>query len=78
MRNNYPYQGLKETDAAYSVALHALREYRAWRDNSFIGQQLGSARSAYVAILRRRARISLEAYRIMRMSALVTHFREAA
>ena len=82
MRTHFKqYQGFKEVEMAYEVAVHALREYREWRDNNYIGQHLGHARDAYLAILRRRVLSALEAYKLVSASArrpAHSEFREAA
>ena len=82
MRTNFKqYQGFKEVEMAYNVAVHALREYREWRDNNYIGLHLGHARDVYVAILRRRVSSALEAYKLVRSTArrpVLCDFREAA
>jgi hypothetical protein len=70
MSNNLKqYQEVKEIGLAYNVAIHALQEYRLWRDNTFIGQQLGPARNAYLTILRNRVRDAIEAYKLVRATA---------
>ncbi len=70
MRTNLKqYQEFKEVGLAYNVAIHALQEYRLWRDNTFIGQQLGSARGAYLTILRNRVRDAIDAYKLVRATA---------
>lgn len=82
MRKNFKqYQGFKEVELAYNVAVHALREYREWRDNNYIGQQLGTSRDVYVALLRRRVLSALEAYKLVRTTArqpVFCELREAA
>ena len=83
MRSNHRQtRQFKEVSMAHDIAVHALREYREWRDNAYIGRNLGSARESYVAILRRRVRASLEAYRLVRSAtraaAHYTEFRKAA
>jgi hypothetical protein len=74
----HSYQWVKEVQLARDAALHTLREHRSWRDNNFIGQNLGGARSAYVNILRGRVRIALRAYGLMRISMRSAPFRKAA
>jgi hypothetical protein len=74
----YTYQRVNDIEAEHAVAIHALREFRSWRDNGFIGQNLGCARSAYVSILHRRARMALKAHRLMRAFAHNAPFHKAA
>lgn len=66
----------KDVIMAYNIAIHALQEYRQWRDNAYIGQNLGNVRDAYVVTLRRRMRDAIEAYRMLR--TLMSEEREAA
>jgi len=50
----------------YAHALHALRQYRLWRDNIYVGKELGAARAAYVQMLRQRAREAIELHKAAR------------
>lgn len=50
----------------YAHALHALRQYRLWRDNIYVGKELGAARPAYVQMLRQRAREAIELHKAAR------------
>jgi len=48
------------------MALHALDEYRLWRDNHFVGHYLGEARSAYLSLLKNRAHQAIEDFRAVK------------
>ena len=63
------YKDIQDIRLAHSLAAHALREYRQWRDNSYIGQHLGSARTDYLALLRRRVQDAIDAYQSVRNMA---------
>lgn len=71
-------QQFRDVGLAYQTALHALREYRMWRDNAYIGQHMGEARTSYVAILRRRVKDAVGAYRLVRNVAQAQPQRRAA
>ena len=58
----------QEIHLAHSVAVHALREYRQWRDNDYIGHYLGAVRTDYLGILRGRVKDAIDAYRLIRDS----------
>ncbi|GEM_PF-1996610 len=60
------FQSVKESGLAYNIAVHAVQEYRLWRDNTYIGQQLGTARGAYLTILRNRVRDAIDSYKLVR------------
>ncbi len=72
------YNEFQEVELAHNVAVSAVHEYRQWRNNAFIGTQLGLARGAYVAILRQRARDALAAYKLVRTTAAAHINRHAA
>lgn len=74
----YVNQQNSNLSPTYTTAIHALREYRTWRNNTYVGHHLGSARDAYLEILRRRLCLALKAYRAARLSAPESRFCKAA
>ena len=76
------YQDFREVKLAYDIAVHALTEYRLWRDNNYVGQELGLVRNAYLAILRQRVRYAIYAYKLVQIlhqaEPAASHYQRAA
>lgn len=56
-------QNDREKHSGYRDVLHALQEYRLWRDNNYVGKELGHARDLYVNMLKKRVKGAIEDYR---------------
>jgi hypothetical protein len=62
----FMHQDVNDKESAYGHALHALQEYRLWRDNVYVGREMGAARDAYVNILRQRVLDAIDGYKTVR------------